>query len=320
MTDDAVRQIIRNQLPHVFRQADIPELGDCYRGKVRDNYLRGDQRIIVTSDRLSCFDVVVAHIPFKGEVLNRLAVYWFGATSSICPNHLIATPDPNVMVVANCDVLPVEVVVRRYLAGSAWRAYDAGQAVSGITLPKGLTEYCRLPDLLMTPSTKAAHGTHDEPISEDEILRKGIVDRSLWAEIRERSFLLFKYGEKLAAERGLLLVDTKYEFGLKNGELILVDEIHTLDSSRYWVGATYEERVSSGLAPEMLDKEPARQWLLNQGYSGDGKPPVFSDEKCVEIAEHYIHSFRQISRMSFAPAAGDPIQRIRENLAGAGYI
>lgn len=320
MTDDLVRELIKGQLPHVLRQVDIPELGECYRGKVRDNYRRGDRRIIVTTDRLSCFDVVVAHIPFKGEVLNRLAVYWFRATSTICPNHLIATPDPNVMVVENCDVLPVEVVVRRYLAGSAWRAYKAGQPVSGVTLPQGLTEYCRLPDMLMTPSTKAAHGAHDEPVSEDEIVKKGIVDKDLWTEIRERSFLLFKYGEKLAAERGLLLVDTKYEFGLKNGELILVDEIHTLDSSRYWVGETYEERVSKGQAPEMLDKEPARQWLLSQGYSGNGKPPVFSDEKCIEISEHYINSFKQISRMSIAPAVADPGPRIRENLAKEGYI
>ena len=308
-------EVIRQQLPLVLREAELPELGQRIRGKVRDSYRKGDKRILITSDRLSCFDVVVAHIPFKGEVLTRMANYWFNATHEMCPNHLIDLPDPNVMVVQNCEVLPVEVVVRGYLAGSAWRAYKAGEAVSGVTLPPGLHEYQKLPEILMTPSTKAEQGKHDEPISEAEIVSSGLVPAKVWAEVRERAFALFKFGTRLAAERGLLLVDTKYEFGLRDGKVLLVDEIHTLDSSRYWEAATYEARVSSGQAPEMLDKEPARQWLLAQGYSGNGTPPVFNDEKRIEISQHYINSFKRITGAGFAIAPGDPLERIRQNLA-----
>ena len=307
--------IISQQLPYVLRETSFPELGECYHGKVRDNYLKGDTRLIVTTDRLSCFDVVVTCLPFKGEVLNKLAVYWFHATAGICPNHMIDNPDPNVMVVQNCDVLPVEVVVRRYLAGSAWRAYRDGKDVSGIMLPPGLKDYDRLPAPLLTPSTKAGAGEHDQPISEGDIVSSGLVRESLWEEIRERTFALFMYGEKLAAERGLMLVDTKYEFGIRDGKLLLVDEIHTLDSSRYWVASTYKDRVAGGESPEMLDKEPARQWLLSQGYSGDGPPPVFSDEKRVELSLHYCRSFERISGMGLAPVPGDPIGRIRKNLS-----
>lgn len=311
IADDTIRQ----QLPFVLKSCDFPEFGECYHGKVRDNYLRGDRRIIITSDRLSCFDVVVAHIPFKGEILNRLALYWFAATEEICPNHLIDVPDPNVVIVQNCDVLPIEVVMRRYLAGSAWRAYRDGQPISGITLPPGLKEYDRLPELLITPSTKAEIGKHDEAISEELLLASGIVERKLWTEIRERAFNLFRFGEKMAAEHGLLLVDTKYEFGLtKDGKLILVDEIHTLDSSRYWVAAGCQERIAQGLGPEMLDKEPARQWLLSQGYSGDGTPPVFSDDKKVELSKHYVSSYERISGLRFAGVPGDPRERIRKSL------
>ncbi|NMC62489.1 MAG: phosphoribosylaminoimidazolesuccinocarboxamide synthase [SAR324 cluster bacterium] len=307
-------KLLKDQLPFVLQGCDIPELGECYRGKVRDNYLRNDVRVIITSDRLSCFDVVVTHLPFKGEILNRLALYWFRATENICQNHMIESPDPNVMIVQNCRVLPVEVVVRRYLAGSAWRAYKAGQTVSGITLPQGLREYSRLPELLITPSTKAPKGQHDEAISEKAIIESGLVEEKIWETIRERAFALFRYGEKLAAERGLLLVDTKYEFGLKDDKLILVDEIHTLDSSRYWVASTYEERVAKGESPEMLDKEPARQWLLSIGYSGDGTPPHFSEEKRIELAKHYWSSYERISGLRFLPTVGDPSERIKKNV------
>lgn len=307
-------EVIREQLQFVIQGTNFEEYGKCYKGKVRDNYVLGDTRIIVTSDRLSCFDVVVAHIPFKGEVLNRLAVFWFDKSSSIIQNHLIDNPDPNVMIVKNCEVLPVEVVVRRYLAGSAWRSYKAGEAVSGIRFPSGMKEYQELPQLVLTPSTKAELGEHDEPISEDEIIAKGIVDQKLWAEIRETAFALFNLGEKRAKEHGLLLVDTKYEFGMKNGKLMLVDEIHTLDSSRYWVRGTYQTRVDQGQSPEMLDKEPARQWLLSVGFSGKGTPPVFSNDKRIEISRHYISSFERISGLSFDGKAEDPTSRIQENL------
>ena len=176
---------IREQLEYVLKGADFPELGKCYRGKVRDNYVMGDKRIIVTSDRLSCFDVVVAHIPFKGEVLNRLAVHWFGKTMDIVRNHLIDNPDPNVMIVENCEVLPIEVIVRSYLAGSAWRSYKVGETVSGIRFPVGMKEYQKLPELVLTPSTKAEQGAHDETVSEEYLISSGTVERKLWEQIHK---------------------------------------------------------------------------------------------------------------------------------------
>lgn len=302
------------QLPFVLTGTSFDFLGERYAGKVRDNYSRGDRRIIVTTDRLSCFDQVVTAVPFKGQVLNQLAVYWFNRTSDIVSNHIIDVPDPNVLVVKSCEVLPVEVVVRAYLAGSAWRDYEAGRAVSGVKLPPGLKISQKLPECLITPSTKAPQGSHDEPISEEEILSSGLVERRLWQQIREASLALFARAAAEVEKRGLLLVDTKYEFGLRDGALILVDEIHTLDSSRYWVAGTYQQKFGAGEPPEMLDKEPVRQWLLKQGYKGDGPIPHFSDEYRVQIARHYVDSYQRISGLPFEPSAGDALERIAGRL------
>ncbi|MCB0320220.1 MAG: phosphoribosylaminoimidazolesuccinocarboxamide synthase [Bdellovibrionales bacterium] len=305
---------IQQQLPYVLRETHFDFLGDRYEGKVRDSYRGRKCRYLVTSDRLSCFDRVVAYVPFKGQVLTELAVHWFRQTDHIVRNHLIESPDPNVMAVRDCTMLPVEVVVRAYLTGSAWRDYDAGKPISGVVLPEGLTKHGKLPEVIVTPSTKAATGSHDMPISESEIVGQNLVAKNIWEEARAKALALFDYGQKRAAERGLILVDTKYEFGMHEGGLILADEIHTLDSSRYWVNESYHERVRRGQEPIMLDKEPTRQWLLDQGYQGDGPIPHFSDEHLALISEHYIQAFEWITGEKFVPFEGDPLPRIAGNL------
>ena len=306
------------QLPFVLDATHFDFLGERYEGKVRDTYRQGDERILITTDRLSCFDRVVTTVPFKGQVLNELACHWFKLTEGIVANHIIEVPDPNVMRVRNCAILPVEVVVRGYLAGSAWRDYAAGREVSGVRFPHGLRFGDRLPTPMLTPSTKAAKGSHDEPISEAEIVARGIVDRSVWEQVREVALRLFAVGQAESAKRGLILVDTKYEFGLVGEELILADEIHTLDSSRYWVAATLDERLGRGEDPEMLDKEPTRQWLLKQGFKGDGPIPLFTADHRVGIAHHYINCFERITGRSFEAQVGPVLPRIESALRRGG--
>ncbi len=303
-----------HQLGHVLEKTELPFLGDKYEGKVRDNYVKGDTRFLITSDRLSCFDVVVTSIPFKGQVLNDLAIHWFKLSEDVVQNHIIDIPDPNVMVVKNCELLPVEIIVRSYITGSAWRDYEAGKTISGITLPPGLKPSQKLPEFVITPSTKAARGAHDAPISEEEILSRGLVSKKLWDEVKSVALSLFKLGEIEASRGGLLLVDTKYEFGLYKGKLVLCDEIHTLDSSRYWVGASYEKRFLAGEPPEMLDKEPTRQWLLSRGFMGNGEIPEFTDAHRMQIAQHYISSFAKITGREFSAEVGSVHARIEKNL------
>ncbi len=305
---------LAKQIPYVLDHTDFSFLGKKYSGKVRDNYSSGDIRYLVTTDRLSCFDVIVTTVPFKGQVLNQLAVSWFKKTAHIVPNHIVDVPDPSVMVARSCEVVPVEVVVRGYLAGSSWRDYQAGREISGIRLPPGLRQGQKLPENMLTPSTKAAKGSHDMPISETDIVSQGLVSGKLWEEIRKASLALFSFGQKEAEKNGLILVDTKYEFGTSGGKLYLVDEIHTLDSSRYWVASTYKERFEKGESPEMLDKEPTRQWLLSKGFDGNGTVPEFTPEHRVKIARHYIDSYQKISGTEFVGEVGDVTQRIDNNL------
>lgn len=308
-------EIIRQQINNVLEETDFPELGQKYQGKVRDSYTKGDIRYLITSDRLSCFDKVVTSVPFKGEVLQSIAVNWFKLSEGIIDNHIIDVPDPNLMVVKNCEILPIEVVVRAYLTGSAWRDYEKGKLISGVGLPTGMKASQRLPQVVLTPSTKAEQGLHDTPISEKEIVSSGVVKAEIWEQVRNTALQLFALGEEVANNQGLILVDTKYEFGLYKGKLILADEIHTLDSSRYWEKSTYKERFEKGEAPEMLDKEPLRQWLITQGFMGDGPVPHFSDEKRVEISKHYMHSFERITGQTFKAEAGSVSDRIRSKLA-----
>jgi len=270
-----------------------------HRGKVRDIVETGDRLILTTSDRISAFDRILTTIPLKGEVLNRMSVYWFRATEDIVSNHLIDEISSRSVAVKKAQVLPVEVVMRRYLTGSAWRDYQAHGKVSGIELPPGMRFNERFEHPLLTPSTKAELGTHDEPVSAEEVVERKLVDTGLWKEIETAAFALFERGTRLAAERGLILVDTKYEFGLDEGRLVLVDEIHTPDSSRYWYADTYEELFDKGEKQRKIDKEYLRQWLMEHGFMGNGEPPVIPDEMRLNVAERYITAYETVTGEEF---------------------
>jgi phosphoribosylaminoimidazole-succinocarboxamide synthase len=313
---------LRAQLAHTLRQFDAPELGQLYRGKVRDNYSRGDRIVMVTTDRISAFDHVLGTIPYKGEVLSRLTLFWFDKVKDVAPTHLLAAPDPSVMVVRKAKPFPVEIIIRGYITGSLWRDYLAGKAGAyGIDWPAGLRKDQRFPEPLITPSTKAEYGKHDEPISEKEIVEKGLVSPEVWREATTVARRLFARGQEWAARRGLILVDTKYEMGIADGKLVVIDEIHTPDSSRYWIADGYERRFASGQDQEMLDKENIRQWLIKEhGFSGQGKPPPLTDEVRVMLARKYIEVFELLTGERFESPVGSVDERIRRNLKAKGYL
>ena len=318
LTDDALRA----QLPHTLRQLDLPDLGELYRGKVRDNYSRGDRIVMVTTDRVSAFDHVLGTIPFKGEVLSRLTSFWFEKVKDIAPTHLIDVPDPSVMVVKRAKALPVEIVIRGYVTGSLWRDYQAGKAGAyGIAWPAGLRKDQRFDRAIITPSTKAEYGKHDEPISEAEILKQGLVTPDVWKEATAVAHRLFARGQEWAATRGLILVDTKYEMGIADGKLVVIDEIHTPDSSRYWVAEGYEERFAKGEEQRMLDKENIRQWLITEhGFSGHGTPPALTDDVRVMLARTYLQLFERLTGQTFTSEVGSVEERIKGNLKAKGHL
>ncbi len=285
-----------------------------FNGKVRDVIDLGTELLIVTSDRISAFDVILSTIPFKGEVLNRTALYWFRKTSDIIPNHIVEEISPRTVRVRKCGILPVEVIVRGYLTGSAWRDYSEGKEISGIRLPKGMKFNQKFEKPLLTPSTKAEAGMHDEPVSCQEIVRRGLVEKKIWQQVEEKALALFQRGSSLASENGLILVDTKYEFGILDGKLIVADEMHTPDSSRFWYADTYEKLFSESSQQRQLDKEYFRQWLIAQGYMGNGKSPEITQEVRIETAKKYIDSFENITGESFIPAAGSPEAEKKEIL------
>jgi phosphoribosylaminoimidazole-succinocarboxamide synthase len=310
------------QLPHTLRQLDLPSLGDLYRGKVRDNYSRGDRIVMVTTDRVSAFDHVLGTIPFKGEVLSRLTAFWFEKVKDIAPTHLVDVPDPSVMVVKKAKPFPVEIIIRGYITGSLWRDYQAGKAGAyGIEWPEGLRKDERFQAPIITPSTKAEYGMHDEPISEGEILAKGLVAPEIWREEPVVSERLFRRGQEWATSRGLILVDTKYEMGIAEGKLVVIDEIHTPDSSRYWVADGYEDRFARGDDQAMLDKENIRQWLIKEhGFSGHGTPPPLTDEVRVMLARKYIEVYERLTGETFTSGVGSVAERIERNLRAKGYL
>jgi len=318
ITDD----LLRAQLPHTLRQLDLPGLGELYRGKVRDNYSRGDRIVMVTTDRISAFDHVLGTIPFKGEVLSRLTAFWFDKVKDIAPIHLIDSPDPSVMVVRKAKALPVEVIIRGYITGSLWRDYQAGKAGAyGIPWPKDLRKDQKFAEPIITPSTKAEYGQHDEPISEADIVGKGLVPASVWKEATDVARRLFARGQAWAAQQGLILVDTKYEMGIADGKLLVIDEIHTPDSSRYWVADGYQQRFAAGQEQEMLDKENVRQWLIKEhGFSGHGAPPALTDEVRIMLARKYIEVYERLTGETFASAVGPVAARIEKNLKAKGYL
>ncbi|WP_336488980.1 phosphoribosylaminoimidazolesuccinocarboxamide synthase [Methylobacterium nigriterrae] len=307
----------------VLREATLPELPNHYRGKVRDNYdLPDGRRILISSDRLSAFDRILAVIPFKGQVLTQTARYWFEETRDICPNHVIAYPDPNVVVGQRLSILPVEIVVRGYLAGttatSILTQYKAGARVMyGHRLPEGLRPNERLGEPIITPTTKAAEGGHDEPLTADAILAQGLLTPEQWREVSRTALALFARGQQRAAERGLILADTKYEFGTDPaGRIVLADEIHTPDSSRYWFAGSYESRFAQGAAPESFDKDFVRNWVAARCDPYRDPIPEIPPEVVTETASVYIRAFETITGEPFAWPAGDeaPLERIRRNL------
>ncbi len=299
------RAQLQEMLPRCLREISLPEGIRVSRGKVRDIVDLDGELLIVTTDRLSAFDRVITTIPCKGEVLNTISLFWFSQTRDIVPNHILEQVSARTVRSAKCDVVPVEVVVRGCLTGSAWRDYEAGRDVSGIKLPKGMRANQRFDAPLLTPSTKEERGHHDMPISPERIVKDGIVPAKLWDQIAEISLALFARGTQMAAANGLILVDTKYEFGLRGGKLHLVDEVHTPDSSRYWYADGYEERFSRGEKQRELDKEYLRQWLLAKGWQGDGEAPAIPDEVRVETAFKYITAWQTITGDAFKPGSGD---------------
>lgn len=295
-------------------------LGDRHVGKVRDSYVKGDERNIVVTDRVSSFDVVIGTLPLKGQVLNQAAAFWFDRITGAIDHHVIDVPDPNVTRVRNCELLPVEFVYRGYLTGSTstsiWTAYDSGKrSYCGHELADGMQRHEKLPEPLLTPTTKADFGQHDELTSREELISLGAISEAQYDRAAEIAKKLFTIGTEFAASRGLILVDTKYEMGLgKNGEIIVIDEIHTPDSSRYWYVDDYEKALSEGRNPGAIDKEYVRQWLGEQGYKGDGPPPALPIEVRCEASRRYIEAYELISGKPFEPNLDEPIARIKQNL------
>lgn len=316
------RPVLREQLPYTLRATDFPALGVPYRGKVRDTYWRDDRLVLITTDRLSAFDRVITTIPFKGEILNRLTDWWFERTKDIVPNHLLDQPDPNVAVARRCRAFPIEVVVRAYLTGSLWRDYQKGtHHAYGVPIPDGMKKDQKFDRPIITPATKETGGAHDEPISEKEILSRGIIHEREWSSAREAALGLFAEGQRQCAARGLILVDAKYEFGTHGGELYAIDEMHTPDCSRFWIASEYEARFRAGQDQRMLDKENIRQWLIQErGWSGHGDPPEIPDDVRVDLADKYVTAYEQITGESAALEPGDVADRIRRNLAARGYL
>jgi phosphoribosylaminoimidazole-succinocarboxamide synthase len=313
--------LIQQALAHPLDRSDFPRLGKKYEGKVRDNYSTADgRRVIVVTDRISAFDRVLGTLPFKGQVLNRLAAWWFERTRATVANHVVRVPDPNVLECVECTPILVEMVVRAYATGttstSLWTHYAQGARVfCGHALPDGLKKHQRLPEPIITPTTKAPKGEHDVSGSREEILASGHVTARDFDQAAELATKLFEAGQKICAERGLILVDTKYEFGRdKGGRLIAIDEIHTPDSSRFWQADSYAARFAAGKDPEPLDKDFVRRWYLSQGYKGDGEAPPMPDDVRVGAAERYIEAFEQITGGPFVPDTEPPLARISKNL------
>lgn len=288
----------------VLKSANLKNLGKKHSGKVRDYYIAGDTRVIVTTDRISAFDVNLGYVPHKGQVLNLLSEFWFLNTRDIIQNHLISVPHPNVMIVKNAKLIPIEMVVRGYMTGvtgtSIWGSYQKGERVIyGIMFPDGISKNEKLKTPIITPTTKAEVG-HDARLTEEEILKRKIVPPKIWKEMKQVALSLFARGTKIAAKGGLILVDTKYEFGLDDkGKLILIDEIHTPDSSRFWIKNSYKSRLKKGLEPENFDKELMRIWYKERGYNGSGKPPKMTKKLILEIQKRYIDVFEKITGKKF---------------------
>ncbi len=296
---------------------NFPRQTDVYHGKVRDVYFMDDKLLMIATDRISAFDVILPQgIPFKGQILNQIAAKFLDATADICPNWKLATPDPMVTVGVKCKGFPVEMIVRGYLCGSAWRAYKSGvREICGVKLPEGMRENEKFPTPIITPTTKAEIGEHDADISKEEIIAQGLVSAKEYAVLEKYTLALFERGTEMAAQRGLILVDTKYEFGTYNGTIYLMDEIHTPDSSRYFYAEKYKENFAKNEPQKQLSKEFVREWLMNNGFQGkEGQQvPEMTDEVVEKISARYIELYEQITGEKFEKAVTENIEERIEN-------
>jgi len=292
------------------------------RGKVRDIYLRPGKRILVTTDRLSAFDRVLGLVPFKGQVLNQLSAFWFNQISA-AGNHVLAVPDPNVTVALECRALPVEVIVRGYVTGvtstALWYRYSLGERqIYGYTFPDGLQKNQKLPEPIITPTTKGVAGAHDERLTVREVTERGILAPELWQQVQTAALAVFRQGQVMAALGGLILVDTKYEFGLTTqGKLVLIDEVHTPDSSRFWRADSYAACFAAGEEPDNFDKEFVRLWYTGRGYRGDGEPPAWDTGLAVTASQRYIAVYEMLTGQAFVPAAYPAAERIAPVVAAS---
>ncbi|MEM1127695.1 MAG: phosphoribosylaminoimidazolesuccinocarboxamide synthase [Bacteroidota bacterium] len=308
--------LLHQQLTQTLDRTTLQGFEARYEGKVRDTYRIDDRLILVTTDRISAFDHILKQtIPFKGQVLNQLAAFFFEHTADLVPNHILKVPDPNVTIARRCTPVPIEFVVRGYLAGHAWRTYNRGlRTLCGQPLPEGLREGSRLPRPLLTPATKAEEG-HDEDITRAEVISRGLLDEDVFDQLETYALRLFERGSELAARQGLILVDTKYEFGLDpHGHYRLIDEIHTPDSSRYYYQDGYEERLANQQPQRQLSKEFVREWLMENDFMGHPgqQLPDLPDAFRVEIAQRYIELFERVSGQSFIPDTTPPLTRLEK--------
>jgi phosphoribosylaminoimidazole-succinocarboxamide synthase len=296
----------QNLVSNCLTDTEFPELPGFSRNKVRDTYkLPNRRRLLISTDRQSAFDQVLTAIPHKGQVLTQVARYWFDATADICPNQVISYPDPNVVLAKDLDMLPIEIVVRAYLTGSTntsvWPMYERGErTIYGHAFADGYKKNDKLPHAIITPTTKPDDGGHDEPITAEDVVKTGLLSAAIWAEVSQKSLALFARGQELAAEKGLILVDTKYEFGLdENGVVVIADEIHTPDSSRYWIADSYPERLEADQEPDSLDKEFLRLWVSKQCDPYNEPIPEIPDETVLEFSNKYIALFETVTGLEF---------------------
>lgn len=311
---------LQADLLNPFGGVDLPFFANKAQGKVRDLYQHGDHFILITTDRLSAFDRILGLVPFKGQVLNQLSAFWFAQTQDIVRNHLIALPDPNVTIAQKCRPLPVEVVVRGYITGvtktALWYQYNQGERhIYGLDFPDGLQKNDLLPQPIITPTTKAQAGGHDERITGAEVVALGLVEAGLWSQVCTVAIALFQRGQQIARRAGLILVDTKYEFGLSPaGDLTLIDEVHTPDSSRFWLADSYAQRRAVGEEPENFDKEFIRLYYAAHGYRGDGEPMPLPPDLAIGAAERYIAVYERLTGEPFTPGELPAGPRIERNL------
>lgn len=303
---------------NVLKSIDVPGLGKKYSGKVRDVYVKGEKRILIATDRISAFDMILGHIPYRGAVLTELSEFWFEKTKNIVENHMIKVIDPNVMIGKNCQLIPIEVVVRGYISGvtntSIWGSYEKGdRVIYGVKFPDGLKKNQKLPKAVITPTTKAESG-HDLRLTKEDIIKKKIVSEKIYSQMEKAALSLFEFGSKWCEKHGLILVDTKYEFGLYNNKLVLIDEIHTPDSSRFWIKKTYADRFKKGQEPDNFDKEFMRLWYAKRVDPYKDKIPAMPDSLAKAVSKKYIDVYEMLTGKKFKKNKYPIEERIKENI------